>query len=208
MIIKTFVEGPISANNYLLIDENTRDAVLIDCSSPREEFVNAVKSENVNLKYLFLTHGHFDHILGCDKFKEVFNTEIYMGEKDTFQVEIASQMASYYCGIEPPQITSITNFVKDNDEFKFGNITVKAIATPGHTEGGICYIIDGKLFSGDTLFRESVGRCDLPKGNRKELLHSVKEKLFALPEDTEVYTGHGPKTSIGYEKLYNEINNG
>ncbi|MBR1424573.1 MBL fold metallo-hydrolase [bacterium] len=205
MIIKTFIEGPISANNYLLIDND--EAVLIDCSSPREEFVNAVKSQGVKLKYIFLTHGHFDHILGCDKFKETFSCEIHMNEKDRMQVQQAPQMLSYYSGAVIESINSITKDVFDGDEFVFGNVKIKAISTPGHTQGGMCYLIDGKLFSGDTLFRESVGRCDLPGGNWKELLSSVRDKLFKLPDETIVYTGHGPSTTIGYEKKYNEILN-
>lgn len=207
MIIKTFVEGPISANNYLLIDENSKEAVLIDCSSSREEFINAVKAEQVKLKYILLTHGHFDHILGCDKFKEVFSPEIYMNEKDKIQVELASSMASYYSGTNTQEIKSISNYIKNGDELTFGGIKIKAISTPGHTEGGMCYLIDGKLFSGDTLFKGSVGRCDLQGGNWKELLKSIREKVFILPDDSEVYPGHGPKTTIEYEKQYNEILN-
>lgn len=207
MIIKTFVEGPIDANNYLLIDEDSKEAVLIDCSSSRDEFVNSIKNENVNLKYILLTHGHFDHILGCDKFKKLFNCEIYMSEQDKMQVELASQMANYYSGLKTSNVTSINNFVKNGDEFTFGNNKIQAISTPGHTKGGMCYLVDKKLFSGDTIFKGSVGRCDLPGGDWKELLSSVQEKLFPFDDEIEVFPGHGPNTTIGFEKKYNEILN-
>lgn len=207
MEIKVFVEGPIDANNYLIIDEKTRDAVLIDCSSDRREFIEAVKSANVNLKYILLTHGHFDHILGVDKFNEVFGVETYVSKDDISQVELTPKFLQMFAGMEPAEIKSIKNFVSDGDVFKIGDIEIKAIATPGHTQGGICYLIGDKLFSGDTLFHGSVGRCDLPDGNFDDIVKSVKEKLFVLPDTIEVYPGHGTKTTIGFEKKYNEILN-
>ena len=130
-----------------------------------------------------------------------------MNEKDRMQVQQAPQMLSYYSGAVIESINSITKDVFDGDEFVFGNVKIKDISTHGHTQCGMCYLIDGKLFSGDTLFRECVGRCDLPGGNWKELLSSVRDKLFKLPDETIVYTGHGPSTTIGYEKKYNEILN-
>ena len=176
MIIKTFVEGPISANNYLLIHENTREAVLIDCSSPRDGFVNSVRALGVNLKYIFLTHGHFDHILGCEKFSKTFGVNVYMNEKDNRQVELANQMASYYSKMDVDAGKSISHFVNEGDKFSFGDINIEPISTPGHIEGGMCYLIDGKLFSGDTLFKDSVGRCDLEGGNFQQLLKSLYMK--------------------------------
>ncbi|MBQ8460556.1 MBL fold metallo-hydrolase [bacterium] len=205
--IKTFVEGPIDANNYLLTDEDSREAVLIDCSSSRDEFVNSIKDANVTLKYILLTHGHFDHLLGVDKFKKEFCVETYVSKDDMTQVELAPQMLGIFAGSMTEDIKSIKNFVSDGDEFKIGNYTIKAISTPGHTRGGMCYLVDNKLFSGDTLFQGSVGRCDLPEGDLQSLISGIKNKIFSLPENTEVFPGHGAKTTIGYEKKYNEIIN-
>lgn len=207
MILKTFIEGPIDANNYLIIDEKTNDAVLIDCSSARPEFINAVKDSGVNLKYILLTHGHFDHLLGVDKFKEVFGVETYVSEDDMEQVRLVPDMMQMFAGMVPVNISGINHFVHDGDEFVIGNITIKAISTPGHTQGGMCYLIGDKLFSGDTLFQSSVGRCDLPGGSLKNITDSIKNKLFTLPDETEVFPGHGVKTTIGFEKKYNEILN-
>ena len=207
MILKTFIEGPIDANNYLIIDEKTNDAVLIDCSSDRPEFINAVKESGVNLKYILLTHGHFDHLLGVDKFKEVFGVETYVSEDDMEQVRLVPDMMQMFAGMVPVNISGINHFVHDGDEFVIGDITIKAISTPGHTQGGMCYLIGDKLFSGDTLFQSSVGRCDLPGGSLKNITDSIKNKLFTLPDETEVFPGHGAKTTIGFEKKYNEILN-
>lgn len=207
MEIKTFVEGPIDANNYLIIDEKTKDAVLIDCSSARPEFIKAVKDSGVNLKYILLTHGHFDHLLGIDAFKEAFGVDTYVAEDDLTQVKLVPDMMQMFLGMSPAPVPAIVNFVNDGDEFKIGDIVIKAISTPGHTKGGMCYLVESNLFSGDTLFQGSVGRCDLFEGDLKAIVKSIKEKLFTLPEDTKVYPGHGASTTIGYEKKYNEILN-
>lgn len=207
MIIKTFVEGPIDANNYLIIDEDTNDAVLIDCSDPREEFVKEIKKTGVKLKYILLTHGHFDHILGVDKFKEVFGVDAYISTEDLPQVRTSPEMIKMFTGFSVSGVKTINHFTKDGEEFTFGNTKIKVIATAGHTEGGLCYLIENKLFSGDTLFYQSVGRCDLPGGDLRQIIHSVKDILFKLPDDTEVFPGHGAKTTIGFEKKYNEILN-
>lgn len=207
MEIKTFVEGPIEANNYLLIDEKSNEAVLIDCSSARLEFIKAIKDSGVKLKYILLTHGHFDHLLGIQDFKNEFGVETYVNQDDLTQVRLVPDMMQMFAGMLPVPVPQIVNFVKDGDEFKIGDIVIKAISTPGHTKGGMCYLVGDKLFSGDTLFKGSIGRCDLLDGNLKDITKSIKEKLFLLPDDTVVYPGHGAKTTIAYEKKYNEILN-
>ena len=207
MEIKVFVEGPVDANNYLIIDEKSKEAVLIDCSSARQEFINSIKNSGVKLKYILLTHGHFDHILGVDKFKEVFGTDAYIAKEDIEQVELTPKFMPILAGMESVEIKSIHNYLKDGDIIKVGDIEIKAIATPGHTPGGMSYLIGDKLFSGDTLFHRSIGRCDFPGGSLDTIIKSIKEKLFTLPDDTEVFPGHGEKTTIAYEKKYNEILN-
>ena len=208
MILKTFIKGPIDANNYLLIDENSNDAILIDCSSPDDEYVQEIKEFNVNLKMILLTHGHFDHILGCNNFKQAFGCDIYVGEEDIEQIKYAPEMTMMLGGVRIPDVTSVNKTIKDGDTFKVGEIELKAIHTPGHTKGGMCFLSnDGKLFSGDTMFHGSVGRTDFLGGDFEAIKHSVEDILFKLPEDTPVYSGHGAKTTIKFEKKYNEINN-
>ena len=207
MEIKVFVEGPVDANNYLIIDEKSKEAVLIDCSSGRQEFINSIKNSGVKLKYILLTHGHFDHILGVDKFKEVFGTDAYIAKEDIEQVELTPKFMPILAGMESVEIKSIHNYLKDGDIIKVGDIEIKAIATPGHTPGGMSYLIGDKLFPGDTLFHRSIGRCDFPGGSLDTIIKSIKEKLFTLPDNTEVFPGHGEKTTIAYEKKYNEILN-
>ena len=207
LTVKTFVEGPIDANNYLLIDEESKEAVLIDCSSSRREFIDAIKQTGCKLKYVLLTHGHFDHVMGVDAFKDEFNVEVYMAKEDLNQIDLIPQMLGMFVGTPSDFKPEISHFVKDGDEFKIGNTVIKSISTSGHTKGGMCYLVDNKLFSGDTLFYGSCGRCDMLDGNLSEIIKNIKEKLFVLPDDIEVYSGHGMKTTIGHEKKYNEILN-
>ena len=200
MIVQTFEAGPLGANNYLLTDGN--EAVLIDCSEVKQEILDELKDKT--LKYILLTHGHFDHVLGVNGMKECTGAKVLVHKDDISRMEESANIMQTFgvIGVETPKAD---DYINDNDILKFGDTEIKVIHTPGHTEGCVCYLIDGKLFSGDTLFRDSVGRCDLPGGNFSKLSDSIKNILFKLDDNMVVYPGHGPETTIGYEKKYNEI---
>ena len=200
MNIEIFTAGPIDANNYLLTDGD--EAVLIDCSEVKSETLKELDGKK--LKYILLTHGHFDHVLGVNGMREKTGAKVLVNQNDIQRMEESAQIMQTF-GVQGVETPKADEYINDGDTVKFGNTTIKAIATPGHTEGGVCYLIDGKLFSGDTLFKDTVGRCDLPGGNFQKLSDSVKNKLFTMDENTVVYPGHGPETTIGYEKKYNEI---
>lgn len=200
MIIKTFVSGPIDANNYLLIDGD--EAVLIDCSELKPEILKEL--ENIKLKYILLTHGHFDHVLGVNAMREATGAKVLVQKNDVERMEESAQIMQTF-GVQGVETPTADGYLNDGDVIEFGKTKINVIATPGHTQGCVCYSVDGKLFSGDTLFRNSVGRCDLPGGDFEKLSNSVKTKLFTMDENTVVYPGHGPETTIGYEKQYNEL---
>ena len=204
MIVKTYIAGPIQANNYLVIDEESKEAVLIDCSERKQEIIDEVKNNGLKVKYILLTHGHFDHVLGVNDMQKELDAPAYVKKEDLSQIESTSSIMAAF-GVQVAVNPSVTHFITPDVEFTIGNKTIKVIDTPGHTEGGVCYLIDGKLFSGDTLFRESVGRTDLTGGSFEKLSDSIKNKLFKLPDDTKVYPGHGPMTTIEHEKQYNEL---
>ena len=204
MKIKVFVQGPIDANNYLLIDEKTNDAILIDCS---DDFTQEVEKLGVNLKYILITHGHYDHILGVDAFCQKFGIKAYISKDDMMQVEAAGKMMEMFSGIPAQSINTEFEYVKNEDEFMLNDIEITAISTPGHTKGGMSYLVQDKLFSGDTVFKGTVGRSDLPGGDWRELLTSVCDKIFLLPDNIQVMPGHGDMSTIEYERKYNEILN-
>ncbi len=208
MLINTYVAGPVQANNYLIIDETSKEAILIDCSDYVEEIIDYVKKNNLKVKYILLTHGHFDHVLGINRMNEVLGAKVYVHEGDKEQVVNTRAVMTMFGlpteGVENPKITTT---LSDAGELTLGNQVIKVIETPGHTPGGVCYLIGDCLFSGDTLFRGTIGRTDLPGGSFQQIKHSVKDVLFALDENIKVYPGHGEPTSIGYEKKFNDIVN-
>ncbi len=204
MIIKTFVEPPIDNNNYLIIDEETKEAALIDCSSIDDRIDEELEKQGANLKYILLTHGHFDHIAGIrpDRFKS--NPQVVMHKADLGWLNNANQYLPMF-GMPEITIPKVDIFVEDGNTIKLGSLEIKVLHTPGHTQGGVCYLVDGNLFSGDTIFREAVGRCDLEGGNFNQIVESIKDKIFTLPPATAIYPGHGRITSVEWEKEHNRF---
>lgn len=206
MILKKFILGNIENNNYLLIDQSQKgqnEAILIDCTEKSDEIDNALKEYEATLKYILITHGHFDHVLGVNAFKAKYNCKAFIHEDDKSLLEKMKEFARNF-GFEVAEIQKADEFLKDGQIIKFGEHEIKVIHTPGHTKGGVCYLIDDMLFSGDTLFYEDVGRTDLPGGSFEEIMSSIKEKLFTLNNNIKVYPGHGPETTIGHEKINNK----
>lgn len=201
MIIKTFIEPPIDNNNYLIIDENSKEAALIDCSAIDDDIRAEIETQGATLKYILLTHGHFDHIAGIRPQEQV---QVLMHKNDLGWVQKVNQ---YLPMVGMPEMTvpTIDQFIEDGEIIKLGYLEIKVIHTPGHTQGGVCFYVDGKLFSGDTIFRESIGRCDLEGGNFEQIVESIENKIFTLPPETLIYPGHGRMTSVEWEKEHNRF---
>ena len=204
MIIKQYIAGPIDANNYLVADEVSKEAVLIDCSDRTQKLIDDVKELGLKVKHILFTHGHFDHVMGANIMKEELNTEVLGSEKDLEQTDLTKTILQSM-GIPLIEDPKYDRFIDENSKLNIGDIEIKVIETPGHTEGGLCYLIEDKLFSGDTLFKNCVGRTDLPGGSFAKLENSVKNVLYKLDDMTQVFPGHGDITTIAYEKKFNEI---
>ncbi len=204
MIIKQFIAGPLENNIYLLVDDDTKQAVLIDATALTSDITDTVKNLGADVKYILLTHGHFDHIMGLNDLKNALGAQAVINKND---LVLSDKINEFTRMFNIPESTPpvYEKYVDDNDTIQIGNMNIKVISTPGHTEGGVCYLVDDNLFSGDTLFRDSVGRTDLWGGNFEKLSDSIKNKLFKLDDNIKVFPGHGPMTTIGYEKKYNEI---
>ena len=165
-----------------------------------ENIYKTIEKFGAELKYILLTHGHFDHIGGIRSSV----AKVVMHKNDISILKNANEYLEMF-GAPKVSIPKIDLFVEDGDVLKIGNIDIKVIYTPGHTPGGVCYLIENNLFSGDTIFKESVGRCDLAGGNFNQLVESIKNKIFTLHDNIQIYPGHGPKTNIEWEKKYNSF---
>ena len=204
MILKHFVLGPLANNNYLLIDEDSKEAVLIDCTEYTSEIKMELDIYNATLKYILLTHGHFDHILGIDETQKMAGGEIIAPLRDKELINNVDTFLYAY-GVENVKVPHIDRYITGEDALYFGKNKIQVLDMPGHTKGGLGYLIDNKLFSGDTIFRESVGRVDLEGGNFTELKNRIENKVFTLPEEYKIYPGHGDFTTVRHEKENNRF---
>lgn len=204
MEIKLFPNGIYGANTYLIYDKDTQEGALIDCTCSIDEISEIVNKEKINLKYILITHGHFDHIYCISQAKEKFNqAQILIHKEDEILLnQIGTQCA--LAEVEEIKVPCVDGLLGDKTHnLTLGKNKIEIIHTKGHSKGSVCYLIGDALFSGDTLFQGSIGRCDLWGGSMKEIEESIKGKLFKLSDDIIVYPGHGDKTTIGYEKKYN-----
>ena len=180
--------------------------MLIDCSAYITKLVKFVKENEYKVKYILLTHGHFDHILGVNEMKKELNTKAYIHKNDLALAQNMIQFMDNFGiptdGIDNPKIDGTLD---ELNELSIGEIPVKIFETPGHTKGSVSYLIEKAFFCGDTIFRKSFGRTDLPGGSFEEIEHSIKDVIFSLDGSISLYTGHGEFTTIGYEKQFNAI---
>jgi len=208
MKIKTFTFNPIQENTYLVYDE-TNEAVVIDagCVSEIEKraLKNYIEDNELTLKRVLNTHLHFDHQFGNKFLYNTFGIKPEAGKEDEYLLEnVIAQTQSFGMAVDE-EAQPLGGYITDNQEIKFGNTTFKAFHVPGHSPGSMAFYDEkeGVLFAGDVLFRASIGRTDLPKGDYATLIHSITDKLLPLPDSTVVYSGHGPATTIGFEKKNN-----
>ncbi len=202
MKIESFTNGMFAENCYIAIDEAANEAVIIDPGSQPQDILNWIADADCIVKYVLNTHGHSDHIGAntavCDK----FGVKLGIHPLDAPMLTDSKLNLSIYSG-DAVLSKKADFFLNENDIITFGNSKLKVVHTPGHSPGGICLAGEKIIFSGDSLFAESIGRTDLPGGSMSDLVSSLKEKIMTLSEDIAVYPGHGPATTIGHEKKYN-----
>ncbi len=204
--IKTYVLGGVSTNCYLVFREGEKAAVIIDPADNADYLKNKCREFGVEPEAVLLTHAHFDHMLAADDIRKAYGCKIYVHMDDERMLNDPFLNLSGTMGTEQTGI-SADHLLRDGDVLHFLNREWRVMATPGHTAGSVCYYLPEEkvLFSGDTLFAESLGRTDLPTGSMSAIVRSIAEKLLVLPEDIMVYPGHGDATTIGYEKQYNPV---
>ncbi|MBI2934377.1 MAG: MBL fold metallo-hydrolase [Chloroflexi bacterium] len=203
MIIKRLEVGPIGSNCYIVASESAREGIIIDPGAEADTILNQLKKLGLKIKMAVATHGHVDHLMALKDVKDALKCEFAIHEGDARGVEkIPGGILAMFglSGFKPPPVDRV---LKDGDVIEFGEIKMKVIHTPGHSPGGICLQADKVVFSGDTLFNYGIGRTDLPGGNYDLLMESIEKKLMTLPDDTAVFPGHGPETTIGDERRHN-----
>jgi len=204
MIFETIVVGALGVNCYLLADSETKEGIVIDPGADAGNILSAVEASGVKVLRILNTHGHFDHIGGNRRVAEATGAQIMINKEDEPFLSRASKSATMY-GLTAEDSPTPSSYLAEGDIIHFGRHSVKVIHIPGHSPGGSCFYLEkeGLLISGDSLFADSVGRTDLPGGSQAELVLSIRSKLLVLPEETRVFPGHGPSTTIGHEKKFN-----
>ena len=198
-IIKLVV-GQLQENCFILFDEN-KDAFIVDPGASSENIIETIEKNSLNIKYILLTHGHFDHVGAVASLAKKFKVPVYLSKKDRNFLETPNEVRASSFGMEI-EAADVDVFVKDNDEIPFSDGLIKVIETPGHTLGSVCYLFNNYLFAGDTLFNGSIGRTDFPESDHSLMIESLK-KLKELDDEIYVLSGHGPESQMSYEKISN-----
>jgi hydroxyacylglutathione hydrolase len=204
MIHEVLPVGPLECNCSVLGDEISREAIVIDPGDDVSEIIAILDRHQLTVKMIVITHAHIDHIGGAQKLRARTGAPVYMHAADSFLSDQLAMQASWL-GVETPENPGIDTPAHEGDVLRAGSIEAHVLETPGHTPGSISLYVplESKLIAGDTLFRGSVGRTDLPGGDTDQIARSIRGKLYTLPDDTVVFPGHGEVTSIAREKRSN-----
>ncbi len=204
MIHEILPVGPLQCNCSIFGDETTREGLVVDPGDEIAEILEIINRHGLKVKAIVITHAHIDHIGGAQKLKQATGAPVYMNLNDA-ELQKMLDVQATWLGMQTPEAVAIDAPAKDGDRVVVGATEFHVLHTPGHTQGSISLWIpsEGKLVAGDTLFRDSIGRTDLPGGDGKQILRSIHDKLLPLPEDTVVIPGHGDTTTIGREKRHN-----
>jgi len=200
--VEPLIVGALYSNCYIVWDEQVKQGVVIDPGEDADIILGKINELGIKIKYILATHGHFDHVGAVAPLKKEIKAEFLAHKEDFFFIEDGENAARRW-GFDIEQPPKPDRFIEDGDIIEVGGFKLEVIHTPGHSPGGVSYLNDNMLFGGDTLFQGSIGRTDFRKGSLEELSKSIKTRLYTLPDETIVYTGHGPVTTIGAEKRYN-----
>lgn len=201
--VEQYVVGSVQTNCYFAINENTSEVLIVDPGARAKRLAEIIDEEKLNPTAILLTHGHFDHAGGAAELAERYGIKVYAEEHERETLENPAINLSVWEGRQLSYHVDV--FLHDEQEIDLAGFHIRVLHTPGHTVGGCCYYFSyqNAVFSGDTLFAQSVGRTDFPKGSASALIRSIEEKLMPLPDETTVYTGHNEITTIGTERMYN-----
>ncbi len=209
MILESAAVGPFFKNGYVVGCERTNQAVLIDPGDEVDQLLDFIRTQQLDVTHILLTHAHVDHVSGVAEAKRTLGVPIYLHKDDLFLYQNAVRTGMMF-GLTVEEPPPVDRYYEGDGPIEFGDYDVRMVHTPGHCPGGVCLAVSKRddtapphLFVGDTLFAGSIGRTDLPGGDYETLLTAITERLFAFPDDSVVYSGHGPETTIGRERATN-----
>jgi hydroxyacylglutathione hydrolase len=204
MIHEILPVGPLQCNCSVIGDEQTREAIVIDPGDDVDQVLGLIRKHNLQVKQIVITHGHIDHVGGAMKLRKATGAAVLLNQNDYALLKMLDVQAAWL-GMAPPEKVEIDQNLGQADTVKAGSLVGQVLHTPGHTEGSICLYFPAEtmLIAGDTLFAGSIGRTDLPGGSFEKIIHSLHDRVLALPDETVVVPGHGPLTRIGEERESN-----
>ncbi len=204
MIHKILPVGPLQCNCSIIGDETTHEAMVIDPGDDIEDVLAIIRQNKLEVKQIIITHAHIDHVGGAMKLRAATGAPILLNQNDYALLKMLDVQASWL-GMTTPGEVAIEASVADGDSLHAGTLNATVLHTPGHTEGSVCLYFPAEklLIAGDTLFARSIGRTDLPGGSFEKIIRSLRDRVMALPDDTVVIPGHGPRTTIGEERVEN-----
>ena len=201
LTIQSFAVMPFDENCYVVSDE-TGEGVVIDPGGMAKQILSYIREAKLSIKAVLDTHGHCDHIGANDEIRDETGAPLYIHKEDAAMISDMKLNLSAFMGFRVISRPA-EHLLSEGDKISFGQTELEVIHTPGHTKGGVCFVGEGVAFTGDTLFAGSIGRSDFPGGSEGELIGNIKKKLLVLPDETKVYSGHGPSSEIGWERQCN-----
>lgn len=206
MRVFDIIVGPFEMNSYLIAEDDHPECIIIDPGDEPEEIIKAIDKNKLKPVKIINTHNHIDHARHASVVQKHYKIPFQICEADLPLLESIKDQGVIF-GLDASEVPEVSSFLKDGDRFKLVNEEFLILLTPGHSPGSISIYTKGHVFVGDVLFKDSIGRTDLYGGNYEVLMNSIREKLMTLPDDTIVYSGHGPTTTIDREKQYNPFIN-
>lgn len=201
MRIDVMTVGPLQANCFIVWDDSSREAIVIDPGDEPDRILSFIKENNLKVRYIVCTHAHFDHVGALPELKVHTGAPVAVHEAEKEIYEGARDMAAFF-GYDIEKLPEPDIYLRDNDLINMGSVQLRVLHTPGHSPGGLCLYGNGVIFTGDTIFAGSVGRTDFYGGDINQLKHSFK-RILSLPPDTKIFPGHGPGTTVDEEKREN-----
>ncbi len=202
MILKSLTVGQLEVNCYILACERTKEGIILDPGDDPQDVLAAVREDDILVREIIATHGHFDHIGRAREIQHALNVPFVIHREDLDLVEGLEDIAAFF-GVKVSPPPEVSRFLSEGDEVRFGDETLRVLHTPGHSPGGVTLVRNGLAFVGDCLFAGSIGRTDMPGQSHDVLMASLRDKIMVLDDATEVYPGHGPPTTIGEERKHN-----